>query len=149
MKYDYKYLGNKNNVYYCTKITDNVVLDDVTNNVSSMIYKHFAKMNWIKDLSWRIVIFEFCTYADYIQVKIVHNDKSTYRIKGIDELDEYEDILNEYLKLNKCAGKIICHVASDVNGVEMNKDVVDLSDENRIKKKGVYVDGGIVVGVRI
>lgn len=150
MKYNYKYLGNKDNVYYCTIITNNIVRDDVNNNASSLIYKHFAKMGWVKDLSWRIVIFEFYTYTDYIQVKVVHNEKSTYRMRGVDELDEYEDILNEYLKQNKCVGEIICHVASDedaVSGVETNKDGGNLDEEIKIKNKGVYVDGGIVVGV--
>lgn len=146
----YKYLGKINNNHYCTKIYSDPSEEITARTTESLMYSMFVEMQMIRHNDDKIVIFEFFSHRDFVIAKIIQNNVCTYRVADATldkELDEYDAILNNYLKENTHT-RIIkrLDISAQLSATMMTEQFGNLDEENRMKK-GIYVDFVTIMGV--
>lgn len=150
----YKCLGVKTGIHYLVKVFDSLATDFKTAEVQgSMIYRFLTETKTITKLEERVCVFELYKDLDYVLVRIVQHNNSTYRANEANievELDEYEKILSDYLATNKYVSFFTC--IPDFTPVQnitmMTKEEGDLNDIKQVKKVNT-VDYIVITGLTV
>jgi hypothetical protein len=106
----------------------------------SMIYRFLTETKAITKLEERVCVFELYKDLDYVFVRIIQHNNSTYRANEANievELDEYEKTLSDYLATNKYVNFFTCipDFTPEQNITMMTKEEGDLNDIKQVKKE--------------